>query len=532
MQEFLQQLREQLTRIWDQLPPQQKVIFVAAPTILLVAMIIAIYLASRPQYVNLVRTENEQQLAQITQYLESENINYELAGTNAVQVDESQVNRVRLQLANEGLIGPQTGPGFELFDQVSLGMTDRMFDIQAKRALENKLVRTIIDGDPAITNAHVSIVIPQRELFKEDQAVPTASVKITSRTRISQRSVKGIQNLLSASVEKMRPENVVILDSSNRTLSENEEVNSKFKLASRQLEVQQQIESYLQSKLASQLEPTVGTDNYRIAVTAVLDWEKKQTKQVEIQSDSPAPVSNKTYSEETTTKGITGPPGVASNVQDSGIGPESETTGTTIEEEIVNNQFPWLESMTEEEIGEIKELSVSVMVNYRLNDEGEREPRPEDWATEMEETLRVAAGMPVQPVANAPYSFKLTQVEFDRSEEVARLWEERWNMVIGIVQSLLPLLLLAALSYFAYVFFQRAFAPAEIEHEEEEEVPIEPVTEAKELSLSQLGLAEFGDIASLPAEEQRRVKMQEHVINYAAEKPEEVAAIIKAWLSS
>nr|HQH73762.1 hypothetical protein [bacterium] len=59
-----------------------------------------------------------------------------------------------------------------------------------------------------------------------------------------------------------------------------------------------------------------------------------------------------------------------------------------------------------------------------------------------------------------------------------------------------------------------------------------PVSEAKELSLSQLGLSEFGDIASLPAEEQRRLKMQEHVIHYAAEKPDEVAAIIKAWLSA
>ena len=93
------------------------------------------------------------------------------------------------------------------------------------------------------------------------------------------------------------------------------------------------------------------------------------------------------------------------------------------------------------------------------------------------------------------------------------------------------MLWLGIIGVLAYLFFQKAFAPKPIEEGEAEEVPIEPVTEPRELSLAQLGLAEFGDITSLPAEEQRRLKMQEHVISYAQEKPEEVAAIIKAWLS-
>ncbi len=50
--------------------------------------------------------------------------------------------------------------------------------------------------------------------------------------------------------------------------------------------------------------------------------------------------------------------------------------------------------------------------------------------------------------------------------------------------------------------------------------------------LAELGLGEFGDISSLPWEEQRRLVMQEYVIDYMANNPEKSASIFKAWLNS
>ena len=124
-------------------------------------------------------------------------------------------------------------------------------------------------------------------------------------------------------------------------------------------------------------------------------------------------------------------------------------------------------------------------------------------------------------------------VQFSRAEEEAMTRRERIERIQRILlQYVLPVIVLAVVFWLLYKYLQRAFAPKPIEEEAVEEVPIEPVTESRELTLAQLGLAEFGDIASLPAEEQRRLKMQEHVVRYAQEKPEEVAAIIKAWLTS
>src|SRR5690606_28258176 len=94
------------------------------------------------------------------------------------------------------------------------------------------------------------------------------------------------------------------------------------------------------------------------------DWEEKTTEQVVIETESPAVISTKDYLEESTTRGIGGPPGVAANVQDTGIGAETSDTGTTIEETVVNNQYPWLKALTKEEIGEIQQISVAVLIDY------------------------------------------------------------------------------------------------------------------------------------------------------------------------
>ncbi len=49
---------------------------------------------------------------------------------------------------------------------------------------------------------------------------------------------------------------------------------------------------------------------------------------------------------------------------------------------------------------------------------------------------------------------------------------------------------------------------------------------------SKSALEDFMDIEELPPEEQQKLKMQKHVINYMAEKPEDVASIIKYWLAN
>lgn len=532
MQELLQQIREQLNRIWENLPPQQKVLFVAAPVILLVSMLVAIFLASRPVMVTLVQSDDPAQLGRIANYLGEQGVSFESA-QNAILVDEGVRNRARMMIAQEGLIGSTAGPGFELFDELRLGMTQQMFDMHYRRALENKLSRMITEGDPSVMHAYVTLTIPEESLFRQDQAFPSASVKLISRSQISQRAVRGVQYLVAAAVPKLTAENVIVADGSNNILSE-EAGDPLYGGASKKLEIQRAYENHIRDNVVRQLQSYIKNQKFNVSVVVTQNWEQRRSEAVHIESDNQAPVSERSYSEQSTSRGILGPPGPSSNIQDTGIGAEGDATGSKIEESLINYQYPWMKTFTQEDIGEIEQINVAVGIDYKLNDDdGSRAPYTQEELDTLERLLRVAAGLSPQPLTGDPNHFILASIPFDDTLERDLARQRMWENITSIVRSLLPLLLLAVLGYFAYIFFQRAFATPELEVDSmEEEVPIEPVTEAKELTLSQLGLAEFGDIASLPAEEQRRLKMQEHVINYAAEKPEEVAAIIKAWLSS
>ena len=80
MNEFIAQLQDQFSRVWANLNTQQRVIFIAAPVVLVLALIVAVYLASRPDYVQLVSDSDLQRLEEIRNYLETNNVTHEVKG--------------------------------------------------------------------------------------------------------------------------------------------------------------------------------------------------------------------------------------------------------------------------------------------------------------------------------------------------------------------------------------------------------------------------------------------------------------------
>ncbi|HQH73067.1 MAG TPA: flagellar basal-body MS-ring/collar protein FliF, partial [bacterium] len=277
MQDFIQQLREQIYRIWENLSLQQKVVLVSAPVVLIFFLVAAVYWASRPQMVTLVTMDDRGQLADIADFLTKQGIPYETPNERTIQVDKSRRAAVLMQLAREDLISGRPGPGWEIFDQTTLGMTDRMFDAQYKRALENELGSTIVQGSNNIVSADVHLNMPKERLFREDTSAPTASVKVVTRGTLGKEQVQGIQNLVAMAVEKLEPKRVAVLDSKNKLLSEDADIEPGVTLKTKQLEIQLFIENTLRTKVENALERLVGPDNYLVEVNAKPDWTEKST---------------------------------------------------------------------------------------------------------------------------------------------------------------------------------------------------------------------------------------------------------------
>src|SRR5918911_802010 len=150
--------------------------------------------------------------------LDSSGVGYELKNNGtALAVNKGQVAQARIALAEQGLPG-KGQPGFELFDKQKLGASDFQQKVTYQRALEGQIASTIgqVQG---VSGAQVSLVLPEDQLFAEEQSPATAAVLLSgSSTGLDPSAVRGIASLVSSSVKGLKPQNVSITDSTGQLL--------------------------------------------------------------------------------------------------------------------------------------------------------------------------------------------------------------------------------------------------------------------------------------------------------------------------
>ena len=158
---------------------------------------------------------DQQDLLRIAARLDQENTEYQIAADNRILVaDQENARRLRAILIREDLIPPQTDP-FSIFEVDRFSMTDFERNVNLQRALTRNLEQHITALDDVVA-ANVTLVVPETELFAEDQNPTTASIIITPRLGSdildNQKKVAGIQRLVQYAVAGLRAENIVILD--------------------------------------------------------------------------------------------------------------------------------------------------------------------------------------------------------------------------------------------------------------------------------------------------------------------------------
>ena len=194
----------------------------------------------------------------------------------AILVPEDQYMDLRIQMAGEGF--PKSGRiGYEIFDEAQLAMTDFLQQVNLLRALQSELEETLVRTE-GVRDARVHLVIPEPSLFTEEQNPVTASVQLTldGNVKLKPKRINAISYLISASVEGLDLENVVILDSNGNLLSE--EKDPLVKMANKQFEMQQQVEKVLENKVQTLMDQVIGTDRSRVRVNVQLDFDRKNTQ--------------------------------------------------------------------------------------------------------------------------------------------------------------------------------------------------------------------------------------------------------------
>src|SRR4051794_2587380 len=168
-------------------------------------------IAGQPDYSTVLTGLNPAQTGKLTSALDQKGIKWELQNNGtAIAVDKGQMQQARVALAGQGMPG-QMQPGFEIFDKQKLGASDFQQQVMYQRALEGQLAQTIgqIDG---VSGAQVSLVLPQDQLFQDQQSASRAGVLLTTDGTLQPGAVRGIATLVSNSVKGLSSQNVSITD--------------------------------------------------------------------------------------------------------------------------------------------------------------------------------------------------------------------------------------------------------------------------------------------------------------------------------
>ena len=164
--------------------------------------------------------------AKIVQELEAKSIPYELrANGTQILVPSDQVDKLRLSLAQLGIPSSGSMVGYEIFDKGdTLGTSNFVLNLNQLRALEGELSRTIASFD-TVDAARVHLVMPKRELFTRDAAVPTASVALKLRgvSNLSKNEIAAVRHLVATAVPGLKPSHVTIVDSRGTLLAKGQD---------------------------------------------------------------------------------------------------------------------------------------------------------------------------------------------------------------------------------------------------------------------------------------------------------------------
>ncbi|WP_420471423.1 flagellar basal-body MS-ring/collar protein FliF [Brevundimonas sp. FT23042] len=339
--------------------------------------------------------------SEVTTALDSAGIKYSSRGDGStIFVSRDQVGEARMLVAGKGLV-TSGSVGYEIFDNQSvLGQTEFQQNLNAKRALEGELARTI-QSMRGIQSARVMIALPERQLFQAQAAEPTASVVVgVTGGQLSGAQVQAIRNVVASAVPSMKPEKVTLTDTSNRTLAAGSAADG-FSAASAE-EARGQTEAQLQARIKDIVEGVVGVGGARVQVTAEIDHARSTTQEQRFDPDGQVVRSTSTNGTESTdTTGVPDGGATATNNIPGGQAPGAAQQGSrdTQNTETTNYEISNTTTTTVKEAGEIKKLAVSVLLDGKwtpaANGDGEPtyEPRTAEEIAQIKSLVAAAVGI-------------------------------------------------------------------------------------------------------------------------------------------
>lgn len=359
----LTQLLNRLRTFWAEQSVSRRVLFGMLVLFVVIASVAGSGLLTKEKYAVLFKELPPDEAANIVSKLKAANIPYELDPTGTeISVAQSTYAQTKITLAGEGI--PTQSKGLDIFDNNSIAVPPDVQKINYLRALQGELARSIQTVD-AVQTARVHLARPEPSPFVREQKPVTASVVVKLRPgrSLSRQQVAGIVALVSRAIENLKPENVIIVDTTGRQLSDSRTPESEG-IPTAQMEYRRDMENYLAAKAESILAAHLGPGRAVVKVSADIDFKRLRERSKSYLQ--PGVISSERSTEEKSTGGSSarGVPGTGSNARPGGVQQAGGVGGSSNGQTNATDYLvPFTERELEDRMGGLQRLTIAALVD-------------------------------------------------------------------------------------------------------------------------------------------------------------------------
>lgn len=511
----LLEMKNKLSQDFGNLSRSKKIAYSLLAIVVVVALGSFIFKVSSTKYDVLFSNMTPEDSGAIVAKLKEKKADYKITG-NTILVPKATVDSLRMELMSEVNI-KEGSNGFELFDNGKMAPTDKETKIMYQRALAGEIERAI-KSFPEIEGAKVNLVLPENTAFVRETEPASAAVviKLKAGNKLENAQVRAIVALLTGAVQNLPKENVSIVSDKFQLLTEglyDEEKNDLTGSTDKQQLLKEQIEKSLEAKILRVLEP-VYKNGVRVSVNTELDFDALQRNIVKYEPKGAIVSSHdiETRDNGSSTEASSSPVDNATQ----NTTPTTTKDGTVVHIESTKNY----ENTKTEEIlvkapGGIKKITSSVVLDGNLD---------ENTRTSVNNLVAQAIGYSEE----RGDSISVEGIDFNneskKEAENALLDIEKANK-LAEKKALYTRIAYGALAIILFIIFlfviRRSSKNTEAVHGGIDLVIGDNVSPKSQEVFAPIEF-EVND---------KKSHMEKEVKKYAQEKPEQVADIIKSWLT-
>ena len=509
------ELQSRLRGLVRSLPLAHRVGIVAAG---LAVLMLAVWFASwvtAPSYTVLYSGLDEVDVASAIDELEGLGVPYEIGqGGGTILVPRDRLYATRASLAEAGIAGGTAPEGYELLDQQSLSISDFRQQVDYRRALEGELARTLAAMD-GVDAAQVHLVLPEKELFSEQQPATTASVLLSTQRTLRADEVEAVTFLVASAVEGLETSQITVADDTGTVLHAPGDAAGGAVQASRQQRETREFEQAMAADLTALLQQATGSPASAV-VRATLDFDETQTETETYQPDSQIAVREQTVTEEYEGAGTV--PGGTVGVDGGPLPSGGEGSAYTRDEATREYGVDRTLTTTTNAPGKVQRLSVAIVV-----DDGTLTGADVPATADIEDLVSAAVGLDTErgdTIAVSTVAMPAAEVEATDAAGATAELMEALPRAGGVL-----VLLIAAVGLFLMSRQRHSSEETSLVPAVAPDLPRRRQDDLLEIDVDGTE-ALLAGAAAIPVS-----GMRDEVAELVASQPDEIATLLRGWLA-